>query len=1118
MNKIILISIFLSISILSQAQDTQIEPSQQAKSYLESKNIAVDHATGIFSYKIPLHEIRAGDFKLPVTLDYVARGVKADAKPGAVGYNWNLNAGGVIMRTVRGGIADEAKMKGIINYLLPEDTVFWEKYSINNRYVDGETDIFTAVFCGKTVNFFIRYSDSTKSMLEAVPFEPTNIKIECDYGASEFLLGWTIIDEEGNTYYFSINETSTTTREGTVETNCIKDMHYISAWYLSHIKTFDGYHINFDYDADILTEKTFSRTAIKYSYEKPIIDHPYDFTKYKPEFEHEIQTARKYFSMDSYAKRLQQSALYNSLGDFYMNASLGEIWPERIIQNNKTMGVLYNLTYVNEAYQEIIGILDEIIEQCNRQTSTFYTRQAITHLNAAKNIVIECREEVNKTYLKTVYLYSWQEIRSPLLRSIRYTGGSIDFDYHKHNSEFLLLDEIIIRGINHDTLKSIRLNESAVTYDRFNRPLLNEISFHDKTGLKVSNIRMSYYDLVDELFVINIYGYYARYIGDYQSTFHDTDYIQKHRYNKNNDDNAFCSSLKKIKIANDAEIELSYGANYCNQNLLIDGHGGIRISKVEIKDLLSGKKDCISYSYSIGCYVNPASDNGLVVRYEAGFNDGLLFDRIINIGPDAYIKLGNNGIYYPRVTESFEGKGSIDYYFIVPGQQDSVYKYWNIGKPLGICYFNSEHALQKVVRYEYDEQLALTNQQFLKQIKACEYACNVGELLTEYGENADFLTNMGERLHPILPANQGYRISYGYDTYLKRISEYDFDEYTPTGKKLRYLEESPAYKITDYEYNFPKSTFPCKTTVTCSDGLKYTEIVKRALDFDDSVDSVIPLLKQKNMVGLPLKVQLKVVDCDGVETLLSEQVNKYENISTQYEIPLLTGIYDYRYDGKATERIGNLFGFDQAEYESTFIAYGNKNGKYLPVSIEKQRQRWVYQYDFMTGNVVFETSFVPENSVVACDYRRFKSLYGTPAFELQNAPSLKYRLYVISHRAQPGEISLSVKSSGSVSAHRFIINANDWGPQAFDLDLTELSGIEEISLPDAWKNLVYIALVPVDAEFEARSYNADGSVFCQFDHTGQAQRYEYDAAGRLSRVFDREGNILKEINYHVVVQ
>ena len=85
-------------TLLANGQD--FKPGQQAQGILESKNVTVDHATGTFHYRVPLYTLKSGAFELPVTLDYTARGVRVDDQPGPVGYNWTLNTGGVVTRTV----------------------------------------------------------------------------------------------------------------------------------------------------------------------------------------------------------------------------------------------------------------------------------------------------------------------------------------------------------------------------------------------------------------------------------------------------------------------------------------------------------------------------------------------------------------------------------------------------------------------------------------------------------------------------------------------------------------------------------------------------------------------------------------------------------------------------------------------------------------------------------------------------------------------------------------------------------------------------------------------------------------------------------------------------------
>ena len=121
MKKMCFLWLFTSLVMIASAQD--IAPGQQAQGYLDDKNATVDYTTGIFHYKVPLYTLGNGGFSLPVTLDYTAKGVKTEDQPGLVGYNWTLNTGGVVTRTIRGGIADETNLYGYLYYLRQSDAV-----------------------------------------------------------------------------------------------------------------------------------------------------------------------------------------------------------------------------------------------------------------------------------------------------------------------------------------------------------------------------------------------------------------------------------------------------------------------------------------------------------------------------------------------------------------------------------------------------------------------------------------------------------------------------------------------------------------------------------------------------------------------------------------------------------------------------------------------------------------------------------------------------------------------------------------------------------------------------------------------------------------------------------
>ena len=94
---LLLLSCIFFLQGVLKAQD--LEPGQQARGYLDSKNMMVDYVTGIFHYKIPLFTLGSGDFQLPISLNYSAKGVKQEDVCGLIGYNWLLNTGGVVTRT-----------------------------------------------------------------------------------------------------------------------------------------------------------------------------------------------------------------------------------------------------------------------------------------------------------------------------------------------------------------------------------------------------------------------------------------------------------------------------------------------------------------------------------------------------------------------------------------------------------------------------------------------------------------------------------------------------------------------------------------------------------------------------------------------------------------------------------------------------------------------------------------------------------------------------------------------------------------------------------------------------------------------------------------------------------
>ena len=104
---------------------------------------------------------------------------------------------------MRGGFVDETPGLG---YLWTENAVTpleQDARSVGLRRRDGESDIFTAVFNGKKVDFIIRMNENKQ--IYALPLGQTDVRIECE-GTSTEITGWAITDNNGDCYIYRQRE------------------------------------------------------------------------------------------------------------------------------------------------------------------------------------------------------------------------------------------------------------------------------------------------------------------------------------------------------------------------------------------------------------------------------------------------------------------------------------------------------------------------------------------------------------------------------------------------------------------------------------------------------------------------------------------------------------------------------------------------------------------------------------------------------------------------------------------------------------------------------------------------------------------------------------------------
>ncbi|QAA81976.1 hypothetical protein EI546_09680 [Aequorivita sp. H23M31] len=222
---------------LTSELPTIIGPSPAVASLMRFEEIPVNEYTGMPQIDIPIFSTKTLYSKLNFNmgLSYHASSVNADEIAPYTGLGWNLMAGGVISRTVRGlpdeyleyaSTAGKGKVGifhnnpgGILaeysNYYYVAEGLINGGYDPNNEVAefkwdgyehgkyDTQHDLYQFNFMGHSGRFIIR-KNVQNNRLNVVPLDNnTNYKINIDYDPETFgIEGFTIIDENGINYIF----------------------------------------------------------------------------------------------------------------------------------------------------------------------------------------------------------------------------------------------------------------------------------------------------------------------------------------------------------------------------------------------------------------------------------------------------------------------------------------------------------------------------------------------------------------------------------------------------------------------------------------------------------------------------------------------------------------------------------------------------------------------------------------------------------------------------------------------------------------------------------------------------------------------------------------------------
>lgn len=179
--------LFLSVGLYGQDYTIPQVFSPNAAELGKYGKIPVSYFNGLPNISIPLTELKAKDYTLPVYLTYHAGGNKPEQHPGWVGLGWTLHAGGCINRIINGFKDEMGYLE--FNYTFAGGNISWNGantepgYYYRSNYTQGTNWENESTF----VNQF-QYSNSS------IPY------LWGDYAPDEFQVN---IDDINASFYFT---------------------------------------------------------------------------------------------------------------------------------------------------------------------------------------------------------------------------------------------------------------------------------------------------------------------------------------------------------------------------------------------------------------------------------------------------------------------------------------------------------------------------------------------------------------------------------------------------------------------------------------------------------------------------------------------------------------------------------------------------------------------------------------------------------------------------------------------------------------------------------------------------------------------------------------------------
>jgi YD repeat-containing protein len=210
--------------------------SPNAASFAKQGLYPVDYSTGKINVSVPVYVIKTGGLIVPINLSYNTAGIQLDELASWVGLGWNLNAGGVIVRNVKGIPDNDIPIPNMSNFAFSSHN-YARIFNQHQGEEDTANDEFIINAPGLSGSF---YFVNGKALFR--DFQNTNVKLlyknNQNNGSNSYM---EVTKDDGTIYRFGYSLNSISATEIVFNNpNFTKLSNYISTWYLTEIVSANG--------------------------------------------------------------------------------------------------------------------------------------------------------------------------------------------------------------------------------------------------------------------------------------------------------------------------------------------------------------------------------------------------------------------------------------------------------------------------------------------------------------------------------------------------------------------------------------------------------------------------------------------------------------------------------------------------------------------------------------------------------------------------------------------------------------------------------------------------------------------------------------------------------------